>query len=52
MLTKRELTVLLLLTQSRKVLIVMPTDKQAKDMQEFLRARIKAEYPTFATATQ
>lgn len=50
MLTNRELAVLLLLTQCRKVLIIMPTDKQTKDMQEFLRAQIRAEYPTFCNS--
>ena len=50
MLTKRELAVLLLLTQCRKVLIIMPTNDRAKDMQEFLRAQIRAEYPTFCNS--
>ena len=50
MLTKRELAVLLLLTQCRKVLIIMPTNDRAKDMQEFLRAQIKAEYPQYCNS--
>lgn len=50
MLTNRELKALLNITLCKQALIIMPTEESASAMRDFLRAQIKAEYPTFCNS--
>lgn len=49
-LTNRELKSLLNITLHRKVLILMPTEESASAVRDFLRAQVKAEYPTLCNS--